>query len=945
MRRNGSPIEPAVRTLLRHGAAALTACVLAATMAAGPALAAPPVVEIAVSATADTAADRILVRWQPVGGVIPYTHFDVLRRTADAASFAPLNAVPIGAYTSAAAIETQFTVPGRSGALADILASYGPDYASDILSIMAAATEPDRTFLPDQNYVAAIVMGLGWLDESVTAGTTYVYEVWGLDVQGFRVERLGQAIATGRQPAAIPPAVGLSCPPLGGERADRTMHLRWHGDPSAEFFFGYDIFRAPVATGDACPADVTMAPGAVKANAYPVMADAPGAARAGKVLFAAHCRSCHLPSSTNDPRLVGPACGSCTAPNQPGCNTCGVVGGTIELYRSHQAIDPATQPPGVHDTTGLTGLSPEALESIFDYIEEFQFEDDADADDTVGAPLPTDQFYCYQVLPRDLLGQHYQPVPPPVTRCQVQDTKKPKVPTLTKVERFAPQPDHEDCRVSWDRNTDDTIAYEVCAANDAIPVNTPPPTSGCATVPQPPSGARVEWEAGHPIGDAGKTFFYAVRAVDAHGNRSGLGGWGPCMPRDILPPAPPVLTMQCCDNGRPCDDRRFDPDWGVIGESGQPGLPALFASAGSCAALTCAGSADVFRCRMYRTVDGDTAAWTDVAPGQAVNTDFQPGLDTSIEITAVAIDASGNMSPPSSGMATIFEGKSVLPAPRIVSASLRGTAGGIQAGRVRLRFRSLPPEQILGFAIYEQYAGPGDPDPAPPAATDRVFFFPATSLEPYSTYPPQWKVLASAQPLAATPGLLWTHGSFPEPDTTPYLIFETDTKVYQMQADFGKTGDIVFRIGVIGWSGKESKSVPFRWGGWDAGDLTLQWPEFRADNAAAATPASGTLTAHAESGFIEMTWPAFPDACNGPIGARPFIVFRRRGAAPGWQQISTPFYCDGPANPNMLFQDTDVEPGIYYTYVVVRLDTVGEFDHQVGPTTLCFGTCTGAPPQ
>ena len=172
---------------------------IAATIAG--VLAEPASERTIVQAVADASANRVLVRWAIVEGTAKrYTWYDVLRRTSSQPSFAKLNPDPIGPLTTVAAIEAAFTAPGRADALAGIQASLGPGYASALLAMqepgVTGAAKGQVKLLPDQNYGAALALGLGWLDETVLAGSTYVYEVWGLDPQGFRVERLGSAVAT-----------------------------------------------------------------------------------------------------------------------------------------------------------------------------------------------------------------------------------------------------------------------------------------------------------------------------------------------------------------------------------------------------------------------------------------------------------------------------------------------------------------------------------------------------------------------------------------------------------------------------------------------------------------------------------------------------------------------------------------------------------------------------
>ncbi|RMG46965.1 MAG: hypothetical protein D6718_04595, partial [Acidobacteria bacterium] len=174
------------------------------------ATAAPPAERTLVHAVADGDQNRILVRWMTEETTSPrYRYYDVDRREADSLSFVQLNDDPIGPAQTAAEIEAIFTAPGRSDALGWIQDSLGDDYANDLLLMQSPnATSSEKAqaaLLPDLNYGVALAFGLGWLDETVTPGVTYVYEVWGLDDQGFRVERLGRATATAGSPPSLQP--------------------------------------------------------------------------------------------------------------------------------------------------------------------------------------------------------------------------------------------------------------------------------------------------------------------------------------------------------------------------------------------------------------------------------------------------------------------------------------------------------------------------------------------------------------------------------------------------------------------------------------------------------------------------------------------------------------------------------------------------------------------
>ena len=253
-------------------------------LAVGPVGAEPPSERTLVSAVADQDLDRILVRWLQVEGAERrYTHYDVMRREAGQATLVQINQDPVGALTTMAGIQALFTSPGYEDALASIQDSLGPDYAGYLLQMQATASGDTASaqyrLLPDLNYGAAIAFGFGLMDDGVVNGTTYVYEVWGLDELGFRAERLGRASATAGAPELFEEVVGLDCVDLGDARGHMSATLRWEEPASSKnrSFGGYDVYRVPIV-GDDCATTPNGpgAPGAVKANRFPTTMDVAG---------------------------------------------------------------------------------------------------------------------------------------------------------------------------------------------------------------------------------------------------------------------------------------------------------------------------------------------------------------------------------------------------------------------------------------------------------------------------------------------------------------------------------------------------------------------------------------------------------------------------------------------------------------------------------------------
>jgi hypothetical protein len=855
----------------------------------------------------------------------------VLRREAGETSLVQLNGDPIGGLETVAEIEALFTAPGYEDALAAIQTSLGGDYASDLLLLRQGGTTEDDAarslLLPDQNYGAAITFGFGLMDDSVAAGTTYVYEVWGLDDLGFREERLGRAVATAGAPVPPGPVPQVDCVEIDDARGDMAVHLRW-AEPAgdlAHYVPGYDVWRVAAAEGVSC-ADTPNGPGAtgaVRANLFPSQRTSGGRTKLGAERFATACAACH---AAPDPRNVDPA-------PLPAAN--GVKGGTLEEFYRLQYAE--ILPPGgvaQHDTPALTALDPEDVRAVFEWIQEFHLLDDGRH--TPAEPLVEEQEYCYRVYPRDVLGQYGNVLDD--GRCRVRDRSRPDVPWQILADRVEVGGTHETCEVSWVRNAetgDDTVEYALyrmspdpprAATDPAARVHEP--ASPQATIPQPGEGDRVSWlDPDLGPAQAGERFVYAVQAVDEAGNRSGFSGWVPCVPRDIVAPAPPSLALSCCDTGLAgCADTRIEPAWAEWRDLG--GAPVIIFDPQSaiCPGVTASLPLEdgAIGARIYRSFDG--ADWAAGADFEGTHEEtFAPLIDSAIHLRARPFDASGNLGAETNGDRYFVKGLFPLPAPRIVSVAVNP-----QNDHLEVQFRSLAPENLLGFSLYVNHLGTDGQIPAEVGARV-VGYHPANLAGPQAnpaSYPFQWVVLGGAAPLADRLPAAGPNGGS--------LAWDAIDELYILDVD--PQGDplegMVLRLVAVGWSGAEGLTTPYAVGG--QSDGILEWPTFRTSNHKGFTLLQDDLQAtyNPGHGTIDVEWTANPGGC-GVNDNRYFIVFRKRGPAPAWEQISPLIRCD-PAQPapfDMRFKDGDVEPGlgISYEYTVIRLTERGEFWEQYLP--------------
>lgn len=866
-----------------------------------PTIAEPPTERMLVQAVADANEPRILIRWLQVEGITRrYDHYDVLRRRANELSFTQLNVDPIGALTTVEAIEQVFTDPGRADALTMILDSLGPDYATDLLEMqdpeLASAAQAQLTMLPDLNYGAALALGLGYMDEPVEVGESYVYEVWGLDELGFRVERLGQVSATEGVAPALMPVQNLECVDLGDERADMAAFLRWNeATPNPDSYtVGYDLLRARRNPDSSCPTIEPGAPGVFKANTYPTFTDAPGRPAEGAALFATHCAGCH--GGRNDPT---------------------VAGSTEADFRRLQY--PKILPsPGDAKHSGLNGIGADTLQRIYEWIGEFQYRDGAD--ETPADPLERQTTYCYKVMPRTLLGDYGEAGNP--VQCEVRDRVAPGVPYAVRSTRVV-HGKIEQCEISWERNSgpdDDTASYYLYRA-DEVPRwshQAPAPASYLAKISQPTGGTRISHEDDTlDILDAGQSFFYAVRSEDDAGNLSSFSGWAPCVPRDIVPPSDATLSADCEPCLEHCRDLGQDQDW--LDAGGDPELW-FVDDPENCKPWLQALPGDAFGYRLLRSFDGAADSYL---PGRdftgPIIADLEPMIDEIAYYKVQPYDKSGNFAPPTNPIKFLFLGAK-LPAPQIIFA-----AELLPAGKIQIKFRSLQPDRLLGFALYKEYQGPEE-DTA--SGAELIVRYDETSLGDETTQGSGWWARKSgAVTLDEIPGFIRTT----DPSADTFLYYNDLDQYYVLQDDAAVLQDLVLRLRAIGKSGQEGLDNPFHWDPSTPADTVLDWPRIRDSNRGGDAPVLNVSYAQSPDRML-LEWSAAPEGC---AGYPDFIVFRKRGSSNRWQQISPPFACDlsAPQAENMSFTDTDVQPGFEYTYTVIRLYSDGEFSRQFGPTS------------
>jgi hypothetical protein len=420
--------------------------------------------------------------------------------------------------------------------------------------------------------------------------------------------------------------------------------------------------------------------------------------------------------------------------------------------------------------------------------------------------------------------------------------------------------------------------------------------------------------------------------------------------RDVhAPDAPVAIDRFCCENyPGDCEDHRSPEDpW--ITHGGDYTLihdPHAHPEDPCQPRYAYTLPADGFRVRVYRSFDSDT--WfqgEDIVPELCSPTGstycysptFVPSLDQKVWYKLRTIDTSGNMSNASNSMGGIALGSLKPPAPQIFGVFSQGIEG--MPGRIIIRFRSLKPTSLLGFALYTRPLPPVVPNNwhqlISIAKGDLIkVFMESNFADPLPSNPDRWILAPGARTLS----------EFDLPADPPgqneFLHYNEADDWYEMAVDIGNAEMINLQLAAIGWSGWEGPHGTKAWDGWVSGDDHLDWPKFRKDILVAIgyPPDTGMAAVPVET-CVELEWSADPVGCYSDPGndAMPFVVFRRREDNPNWQQISPMFRCpDGDPVPPVQYRDCDTDDGTWYRYMVIQLDEKGEFAWRRESDTICF---------
>ena len=644
-------------------------------------------------------APKVLLRWSaadrprpyPDGG--PYARYLVRRRAETAASLADLAVVE--PLTDAADIDALFAGGGtpdpstlREELTALLVPGVAPTLGEALLALRLSA-DPGRRMQYQMilagNHRAAMAAGLAYLDDGLTDGTRYLYEVWGLDDLNVAVERLGKIWVKAGVDTVLPAPVALAVvevadadnPPLGdfpgigdldldgdgridgGAFGDGKIYLKWDPTPgqakdreTQTSGFGFDVYRDLKPAGP-CPATPPLPPGgaAVKVNTVPVLP---------------------LPATGDDPATPAP--------------------------------DPE--------------------------LPDFFFVDD-NGNDLV-PPTVRGTSYCYWLVARDLLRQPGA-WSAPVVGC-APDRGRPRQVRDVRTEIVSPA----QVQVSWTANAsdpptavggspyvDDTVAYNVYRFTDRSRLLGPPlPVDRVAT--GLPAGT-ISWTdvtPASPSSNRGKLYWYTVTATDTGlcgrpANESAHSAPARAVVYDETPPAIAAIAPFCAPLTsslnprcyRDCGGTGLPPAIAAWCHAG--GASGLFPRAGLDAwgfsVLPASLPSDNWTVRLYRAKGCSTGTdfrpveEDDLAPGESEyllpDNAFQPRVSQKIEYRLRALDRDSNL-----GASTTPRTFSNQPLPVYLRSAppARPTivqtipAGG---GNVKVRWHAPGSEGLAGFVV------------------------------------------------------------------------------------------------------------------------------------------------------------------------------------------------------------------------------------------------------
>lgn len=232
---------------------------------------------------------KVLLRWYSTGGELPFSQFSIYRKSGgphDPGSYAKLSSTE--KLRNIALIRSLFERPGEERILADVLDVLSgmvdyevaiDTYATRLLEILEDTGTCDScaartSLLVQSNYGAAIVEGLGYLDQ-VTPGT-YTYELRTSTGTEEDDLLLGRVTVDASTITTLPAPSDPEEVEIEGLRGDRKVFLRWEKtaalDAASPIGFGFNVYRYDGHIGASDTFETLMSAGQLtQVNRLPIM--------------------------------------------------------------------------------------------------------------------------------------------------------------------------------------------------------------------------------------------------------------------------------------------------------------------------------------------------------------------------------------------------------------------------------------------------------------------------------------------------------------------------------------------------------------------------------------------------------------------------------------------------------------------------------------------------
>lgn len=203
--------------------------------------------------------NRVLLRWYPMEGELPFDEFTVYRKPGNAS--APNSGYQlitrVGKIRNINTVRSLFEQPGSEQILADVQdvlseitgeTITNENYAQELIEILEGGCEScgfQTVVFAQVNWGVAIVEGMGYVDPVGSGINTY--ELHAVDSEGNDSAIIGQITIDADSVTELPPPSNATEVLIPGAEGDRTVFLKWTIPPALRavlpLAFGFNLYR------------------------------------------------------------------------------------------------------------------------------------------------------------------------------------------------------------------------------------------------------------------------------------------------------------------------------------------------------------------------------------------------------------------------------------------------------------------------------------------------------------------------------------------------------------------------------------------------------------------------------------------------------------------------------------------------------------------------------